>query len=152
MIEVMPESEGKVLAVKATGKLTNDDYGDVLVPKMDEILAAHGGVRLLLYMDDEFEGWAGGAVWADAKLGVQQASTALRGGFEKIALAGRPGWIGKGAELAGYLMHGEIKAFRQDERDEAIGGHVVTSVAPLFPRIHIGRADMRVPGEAITCC
>ena len=119
MIEVMPESEGKVLAVKATGKLTNDDYSDVLAPKMDEILSAHGSVRLLFYMDDEFEGWEGGAVWADAKLGVQHAGTVLRGGFEKIALAGGPGWIGKGAELAGYLMRGEIKAFDQDELDEA---------------------------------
>lgn len=121
MLEIMPESEGNVLAVKAAGKLTNEDYGDVLLPKMEEIIDEHDSIRLLLYMDNEFEGWEGGAVWADAKLGLQHAGTALRGGFEKIALVGGPGWIGKGAELAGYLMRGQVKAFTQDELDEARG-------------------------------
>jgi hypothetical protein len=35
MIEIMPETEGSVLVVKATEKLTAKDYEEVFIPKMD---------------------------------------------------------------------------------------------------------------------
>lgn len=119
-IEILPESEGNVLATKAVGKLTDDDYKDTFLPKIEEIIAAHESVRILFYMDADFEGWDAGVIWADAKFGLQHMGTALRGGFQKIAVVGGKSWVGKTAELSGYLMRGEVKAYEQNELDQAM--------------------------------
>ncbi len=35
MIEIMPETEGNILVVKATEKLTARDFEDVFIPEID---------------------------------------------------------------------------------------------------------------------
>jgi hypothetical protein len=42
MIEIMPESSGSVLAVKATGILTDVDYKEIWIPKMEEVIKQFG--------------------------------------------------------------------------------------------------------------
>jgi hypothetical protein len=37
MIEILPGSGGNVLGYRASGKLTDADYKDVLVPKLEEV-------------------------------------------------------------------------------------------------------------------
>lgn len=61
-VEVMNESSGNVLAIRASGKMTDDDYKDTWIPKMEELLKAHGALRVLIYMAESFEGFAPGAI------------------------------------------------------------------------------------------
>ena len=32
MIDILPESQGNILGIRASGKLTDSDYKDVLIP------------------------------------------------------------------------------------------------------------------------
>ena len=38
MIEILDKSKENVLLVKATGKLTVDDYENVFIPKLNELI------------------------------------------------------------------------------------------------------------------
>ncbi len=40
MIQIMPESEGNMLVLWATGKLTDQDYKDVMIPRLEESSAS----------------------------------------------------------------------------------------------------------------
>jgi hypothetical protein len=114
MIEVLPESEGNVLALKAVGKLTDRDYKDVLIPRLEALIREYGKARLLLDMGDEFHGWEAAAAWDDARFGL-----AHRKDFEKMGVIGGPRWVEWCMKLGALLISGEIRSFTAGERDAA---------------------------------
>ena len=52
MIKVLPDSEGNILVLKALGKLTDQDYKEALIPRLESIIHEHGRARLLLDLCD----------------------------------------------------------------------------------------------------
>jgi hypothetical protein len=114
MIQIMPESSGNVLGVKASGKLTDTDYKQVLIPKLATLFEQHGKLNVLFYMDEAFEGWDLEAAWDDASYGLKH-----RADFGKLALVGGPSWVDWCIKLSGFLMKGEIKIFPADQLDRA---------------------------------
>ena len=67
MIHIMQESQGKIIGLRATGKLTDQDYKEVLIPSLESLIHKHGKIRLLCFMDEDFAGLEPGAIWDDAK-------------------------------------------------------------------------------------
>jgi hypothetical protein len=65
MLEVMSESAGNVLGIRARGALTNDDYQRVLVPRLESMLKHTNTIRVLFCMDETFQGWSAKAAWAN---------------------------------------------------------------------------------------
>jgi hypothetical protein len=57
MIEFMDENTGKYMGIRVSGKLTDTDYKDVLVPRLEQAFKDEGKLDLLVYMDEGFEGW-----------------------------------------------------------------------------------------------
>jgi hypothetical protein len=114
-MEVMQESGGKVLGVRASGKLSDADYKDVLLPGMKKALDEQGALRLLFYMDDAFSGAEAGAMWDDAKFGATHLADIAKGKFEKIAIVGGSSWERRAGEIFGHLMPGEVKGFAGTE-------------------------------------
>ena len=48
MIEFMDESAGNVVGVRASGKLTDADYKETLIPGLEKLFEQHGRLRVLL--------------------------------------------------------------------------------------------------------
>ncbi len=115
MITVSPQSRGNILVLGATGKLTDKDYKDVLIPRLEAIIRAHGKARLLLDMGDEFHGWEAAAAWDDARFGL-----AHRNDFEKMGVIGGPKWVEWSLKIGALAIGGEIKSFPAGEREQAM--------------------------------
>lgn len=115
MITISPESKGNILILSATGKLTDRDYKEVLIPRLETIIREHGKARLLLDMGDEFHGWEAAAAWDDARFGL-----AHRNDFEKMGVVGGPKWVEWGLKIGAVAMSGEIKNFPAGEREQAM--------------------------------
>ncbi len=115
MIEVSPDSRGKILILKAVDKLTDSDYKDVLIPRLETIIDDYGKARLLLDMGDEFQGWEAAALWDDARFGLTH-----RKDFEKMGVIGGPKWVEWGLKIGSLAMSGEIRSFSSSEREEAL--------------------------------
>ncbi len=114
MLEIMPESQGKVLWVRARGKLSDQDYQEVFIPRMEAIIKEHGQIRLLFHLAADFEGWELGALWEDLKLDLRH-----RQDFEKIAVVGAPRWADMVVKLFARFMAGEVRTFLLDHLAEA---------------------------------
>jgi len=114
MIEFLPESGGHVLGIRVSGKLTDADYKQTLIPKLESLFHQHGRLDVLFYMDEGFEGWDLGAAWDDASYGLKH-----RADFGRLALVGGPRWVEWCIKLAGFLMKGEIRIFPGDRLQEA---------------------------------
>ncbi len=114
MIELMPESAGNIVGIKATGTLTGADYENVLIPRLEELFGEYRRLRILLYMDDRFAGWDLGAAWNDAAFGLEH-----RADFEKIAVVGGPHWVAWCIKLTAFLIAGEIRTYPADRLRDA---------------------------------
>src|SRR5208337_1159153 len=106
VFQIMPESQGKILGLRASGKLTDQDYQVILIPRLEALIKKHGKVRLLCFMDEEFAGVEAWAIWDDAKFFLPHKDD-----FEKMAIVGGPKWIELIMKIFAPLMKGEHKTF-----------------------------------------
>lgn len=114
MLKISDESKGNVLILEAESKLTDEDYKQVLIPRVEAIIQEHGKARLLLDMGDQFQGWEAKAAWDDAYFGLSH-----RKDFEKMAVIADRRWVEWAMKAGAPLFSGEMKTFAPNERAEA---------------------------------
>jgi hypothetical protein len=114
MIEFMDESTGKFVGIRASGKLTDTDYKEVLIPRLEKILKEEGKLDLLVYMDKDFAGWDLHGAWDDMTYGFGHAAD-----FDKLAIVGGPDWIGWCIKACGFLFKGEVRTYPEDQLETA---------------------------------
>ena len=79
------EKDGNLITVRVSGKLTQEDYDD-LIPIWKRLLAERGSMRMLFIMDD-FHGWTPSAAWDDLRFGTGHARK-----VERVAMVGEKKW------------------------------------------------------------
>ncbi len=113
MIRIIENMPAGTIGLEALGKVTEEDYRDVLVPVVSAALD-RGAVRLLYVLGDDFESYSPGAVWADTKLWAGHLT-----GWERVAIVSDADWLEHSVKAFGWLMPGEVKVFETDDVDEA---------------------------------
>ncbi len=114
MLEVMPESAGKILWLRAAARLTERDYQEVFLPRLEAVLKEHGKVRVLFHLAPDFQGWTPGALWEDLRLDLKHL-----GDFEKVALVGASVWADAALKLFAHFMPGQVRTFLREHLAEA---------------------------------
>ena len=113
MLNEIPDLPSGVIGFEVSGKLQTEDYRDILLPAL-QAAAANGEVRVVIVIP-KFEGFSGGALWQDLKVGIEH----LRA-WKRIALVTDIGWMERMTSLFGWMTPGEIRHFPLAQRDEAI--------------------------------
>ncbi len=113
MIKVF-KHEGNIICLQASGKLTHDDYQQVLIPQLQQVVNKHGKARVLLAMGEEFNGWEPAALWDDAKFGMTH-----RTDFEKCAVVGGPKWVEWATKVGALIIPCEVKTFPSNQLADA---------------------------------
>ena len=103
-----------VVGVEAAGKVTEDDYKDVLIPAVEAMLKNGGKANLLYVLGAEFEGYQMGAALEDAKFGIGNLSS-----WRRIAFVTDHDVYRAMAGAIGFVMPGEVKAFPLAKLDDA---------------------------------
>ena len=113
MIRVIDNMPPGTIGLEAVGKVTEDDYRDVLVPAVSAALE-RGDVRLLYVLGDDFESYAPGAVWADTRLWAGHLK-----GWKRIAIVSDADWLEHSVKAFGWMMPGKVKVFETDDVRDA---------------------------------
>jgi hypothetical protein len=106
MIVLLGEFPDNVVAVRAHGLVTGEDYTATLVPAVERKIREHDQVRLLYQIGPDFKRFTTTALWEDAKVGFHHLEC-----FERIAVVTDVGWLGKLAEGVGLAMSGRLRVF-----------------------------------------
>jgi len=112
MFEFLPETEGRFVAVKAVGKMTDAAYKS-FVPKLETIIAEHGPIRLMFDLT-ESDGWTLKGAVDDMMLGLTHGKD-----FERIALVGDTAWEALAARMANALMNCDVRHYPSIDRQIA---------------------------------
>jgi len=105
-------SVGRVLEVRATGKLTKDSYQE-FVPIVDEQIKEYGKLRILFIMVD-FHGWTAGAMWEDLKFDLKHWKD-----IERLAIVGDKKWEKGMATFCQPFTKAQIRYFDVRQLEEA---------------------------------
>jgi stage II sporulation SpoAA-like protein len=104
--------DGNVITVRVTGKLSDEDYGD-LIPRWESVIADKGSMRLLFEMRN-FDGWGLHAAWDDLKFDIEN-----RDKIERVAMVGDKPWEKWLTKLGALFVHAEVRYFDLEQLAEA---------------------------------
>ncbi|HCB05171.1 MAG TPA: STAS/SEC14 domain-containing protein [Nocardioides sp.] len=113
MIKVIEDMPPGTIGLEAIGKVTEEDYQQVLVPAALGAME-QGDVRLLYVLGDDFESYSAGAMWADTKLWAGHLRS-----WQKVAIVSDADWLEHAVKAFGWMMPGEVKVFDDDDLDDA---------------------------------
>ena len=136
MLELLDNLPNSVSGVRATGKVTTDDYERVFNPLMEAAHREGRRVRLLYEVPPEFKGFTAGAGLEDMRMGMKYLRL-----FERCAVVTDVGWLRDATRLFGAMMPCPVKVFPNAERAQAIawlGAPVLSTVQHrLLPDIGV---------------
>jgi len=113
-IELIPDLPDNVIGFTATGKITAEDYAATLDDAVSRVVERFGRIRILYVLGPDFEGYSGGAMWEDGKMGMDHVTK-----WERIALVSDHDAMRHSVEVFGYLIPGKVKTFRLAQEAEA---------------------------------
>ena len=118
MVERLDDVPPGVVGLRASGKLTKDDYRGVLEPALQE--AIDSGEARVLFVIPDFEGLEASALLEDLKTGMN-VEFAHRQEWKRLAVVSGVDWISKAMELFAWAMPGELAVYDMDGLQEAKG-------------------------------
>ncbi len=113
MIEVLPQSSGKVFAMRLSGKVLHRDYQQ-FVPMLEQRIEEYGGIRCYIEMI-EFHGIELRALWDEIKFDARHARQ-----IERCCVVGDRAWEAWMTNLSRPIFsRAEIRFYGVAERDKA---------------------------------
>jgi hypothetical protein len=113
MFQMLPESSGRLLALRVSGKLTKEDMLSIASP-LEERIRENGKVDLFCDMTD-WHGWSPGGFWAELKFDAKHAKD-----FRRVAvITGKPLHRFVASMLKPFTS-AEIKCFQREKKSDAL--------------------------------
>jgi hypothetical protein len=116
MVERIDDMPAGTIGFRASGKLTRDDYREVLEPVLREA-AESGEIRMLFRLTD-FEGLEPGAWFEDVKTGLG-LGLGHHSAWRRSAIVTDVDWIGKAFKLFAWMTPGEVMTYGLDQLEDA---------------------------------
>jgi SpoIIAA-like len=114
MIEQMQDMPAGTLGFVAHGRVSADDYANVIIPDIEAAFQMNRKLRLLYVIAPDFTGFEPGAMWDDARIGFRHFL-----GWERAALVCDVSWLRNLAHATGFLVPAEFRLFPLAELAEA---------------------------------
>ncbi|WP_430734759.1 STAS/SEC14 domain-containing protein [Halodesulfovibrio aestuarii] len=113
MLKLLEGFDDTTLAVEAQGEITRQDYEDVIIPRVKEILKTYEKVNCFMHFTEGTE-YSTGAMATDAVFGIRHLFS-----WNRIAIVTDIHWIHKAAGYLLPMMPFEAKLFVEDEYELA---------------------------------
>jgi len=114
MFELLKDMPDDVLAIRAHGRITHEDYRDTLIPAAEKMLEDGRNIKCLFITNEDFEGYDLGAMWDDATFGIKHWNR-----FSHIAVVTGVAYIRVMMTMFTPLFPAEVKLFEPDEQEQA---------------------------------
>ena len=117
MIEPLEDMAEGTIGFQATGRVTRDEYRELLLPAMRSAAQA-GEVRMVFAVGPGFEEFEPGALIEDTKAGIT-LGIGHPHAWKRTALVTDVDWITKAVHMFAWLTPGEIMVRGLDGLEEA---------------------------------
>jgi hypothetical protein len=115
MMERLTGLPKRIEGVKASGKLSKEDYVQVIEPMLDDARREGRHLRVVCEVGSDFQGFTPGAAWEDVRVGFR--SLRLLDGF---ALVSDIAWMREATRASAFFMPCPVRTFPMGQRDQAV--------------------------------
>jgi len=115
MLQFIKDLPGHVVGIRAIGEVTKEDYENVLIPHMEELVKKEGEINYLLVLETSVQNFSAASWWADFKLGLKNFTK-----WRKIAVVTDQKSVEWLSDALTHFIPGESRGFRLSELNEAI--------------------------------
>jgi hypothetical protein len=115
MITRLTDVPLNLVAFRATGEVTKDDYENVVFPSVKELLHNTDVLNYLMIIDTLLKNFTIGAWLEDMLLGLKEIAK-----WNRVAILTDSHGLNKFTDAFSVLVPGEFKGFMIDEYDEAV--------------------------------
>ncbi|MCB0125379.1 MAG: STAS/SEC14 domain-containing protein [Caldilineaceae bacterium] len=105
MIYKMHQSKDDIIGFHVSGKLTDADYKDVLIPELEKAIAQWGKISAFVQLED-FQGFDAQALWDDFAVAAKYHNALVR-----LAVVGDRAWEERATNLLKHFTRTEVKFF-----------------------------------------
>jgi hypothetical protein len=117
VIETLEGMADGTIGFRATGRVTGEEYSDLLLPPMRDAAEA-GDVRMVFAVGPGFEKFELGALAQDTQAGVT-LGLGHPHAWKRTALVTDVDWIAKALHMFSWLTPGEVKLYGLDRLEDA---------------------------------
>jgi hypothetical protein len=114
MTELLKDFPENTIAVLVKGHVTKEDYLQVFLPRVEELLKTHQRIRCYYEVDRDFQGYEPGAMWEDFMMGMHHPTV-----WEKSAIVTDVPWMRNAVNLFHFLLPRSLKLFSLDHAEAA---------------------------------
>lgn len=115
MLQFINNLPDDVVGIHAIGEVTDDDYDEVLIPRLDDLAKRQGKIKYLLVLETDVSNFTVAAWWDDLKLGLKHFTQ-----WNKIAIVSDQKGVQWFTDTFTHFIPGKSKGFALDELDAAI--------------------------------
>lgn len=115
MIITIPEMPENIVALKATGEITKEDYENCVLPQISAKLNQFEELNCLILLDTDFSNFTFGAWFQDALLGLKNFSN-----WNRIAVVTDSLSVQNSISVFSVVMPGEYETFDVENLENAI--------------------------------
>ncbi len=116
MVERIDDMPAGTIGFRASGKLTRDDYRQVMEPDLRAVAEA-GDIRML-FVIESFDGLEPAAWFEDMKTGLG-LGIGHHSAWKRSAIVSDVEWLTKAFKFFAWMTPGEVEVFGLDRLDEA---------------------------------
>jgi SpoIIAA-like len=116
MIERIEDMPAGTIGLRASGRLSRDDYREVLEPALRD--GIDSGELRLVFMLTDFEGLEAGALPEDVRTGFS-AWFGHHSAWKRFALVTDVEWVAKAMHMFAWMTPGEVMICEPDKLAEA---------------------------------
>ena len=117
MIEQLADMPPGTVGFRAAGEIEREDYEKVLAPELRRALETGTGLRTL-YVIEDLDEIEPGALWADAKLGVD-VGLRHHDAWVRSAIVTDIEWMARATRVFAWMVPGEVRVFPRAELEQA---------------------------------
>lgn len=114
MLDRIKDLPPGLAGVRASGRVTSEDYERVMRPLLDDARREGQHLRFLYELTPDLEGFSIGAAWDEARLGMRYLRL-----FDGCAVVGDVEWIRDSTRLFSAFMPCPVRTFGTSEKGEA---------------------------------
>lgn len=106
MLERIDNLPPGVWGLRAKGKVSREDYEQIVIPQLEETRREGQRVRLVYQFGPEFDGFTPGAAWEDVRVGVRYLRL-----FERCAVVTDVDWVSLATRGVAAMMPCPVRVF-----------------------------------------
>ncbi len=110
MLILLDELPDQVLGVRAEGRVTAEDYKEILWPALNQCLEESDEIDLLFHLGEDFTKFTTTALWDDARLGFYHLHE-----FRRVAVVTDVAWLASMVTAANKIVDAQLRVFANSE-------------------------------------